>query len=124
MPVLQEINESYGYIPRGMLEHLACRWGLRLAGDPARGKLLRPLSPRARRAATWSRSARGRRCHSRGSRALLKRLEKELGVASGQTDKSGRFTLRTVRCLGPVRLVAGHEDRRPELRPGRPRPDP
>ena len=42
----------------------------------------------------------GTSCHSRGSRALLERLEKELGVRAGQTDKTGRFTLRTVRCLG------------------------
>jgi NADH-quinone oxidoreductase subunit E len=30
----------------------------------------------------------------------LAKVEKEIGVAAGQTDKSGRFTLRTVRCLG------------------------
>jgi NADH:ubiquinone oxidoreductase subunit E len=42
----------------------------------------------------------GTSCHSRGSRMLLERLEKELGVDPGQTDKSGRFTLQTVRCLG------------------------
>ena len=39
-------------------------------------------------------------CHSRGSRALLKRLEKTLNIGPGETDPAGRFTLRTVRCLG------------------------
>jgi NADH:ubiquinone oxidoreductase subunit E len=42
----------------------------------------------------------GTSCHARGSRALLKRLEKHLDISAGQTDKTGRFTLRTVRCLG------------------------
>ena len=42
----------------------------------------------------------GTSCHSRGSRELRERLEKELGVGAGETDTSGRFTLRTVRCLG------------------------
>jgi NADH:ubiquinone oxidoreductase subunit E len=42
----------------------------------------------------------GTSCHSRGSRALRERLEKEIGVEPGRTDPSGRFTLRTVRCLG------------------------
>ena len=42
----------------------------------------------------------GTSCHARGSRALLERLEKDLGVRAGETDKAGRFTLRTVRCLG------------------------
>ena len=31
MPVLQEVNQAYGYIPRGTLEHLACLWQMRLA---------------------------------------------------------------------------------------------
>jgi NADH:ubiquinone oxidoreductase subunit E/NAD-dependent dihydropyrimidine dehydrogenase PreA subunit len=99
MPVLQEINESYGYIPRGILEHLACLWGFRLA------EILRVasfydrfhLEPAGRHVIEV---CAGTSCHSRGARALLRRLEQDLGVAAGQTDKSGRFTLRTVRCLG------------------------
>ena len=60
MPVLQEINESYGYLPRLVLEHLAARWGLRLA------EILRVASfydrfSWSRSAGTWSRSARARR---------------------------------------------------------------
>ncbi len=31
MPVLQEIERTYGHLPRRILEHLACSWGLRLA---------------------------------------------------------------------------------------------
>jgi NADH:ubiquinone oxidoreductase subunit E len=42
----------------------------------------------------------GTSCHVRGSRALLQRLEQRLGVGAGETDQAGRFTLRTVRCLG------------------------
>jgi NADH-quinone oxidoreductase subunit E len=53
-------------------------------------------------------------------------LEKELGVGPGETDKSGRFTLRTVRCLGlcamsPAMKIAGRSfgrvdiDRVPEI---------
>ena len=68
MPVLQEINQSYGYLPRGMLEHLACLLGTAAGRDPPRGQLLRPLSPASRSAATWSRSARARPATSRGSR--------------------------------------------------------
>ena len=99
MPVLQEINESYGYLPRGVLEHLACLWGLRLA------EILRVasfydrfhLEPVGRHVVEV---CAGTSCHARRSRALLERLEKEIGVGAGETDQSGRFTLRTVRCLG------------------------
>jgi NADH:ubiquinone oxidoreductase subunit E/NAD-dependent dihydropyrimidine dehydrogenase PreA subunit len=99
MPVLQEINDSYGYLPRAMLEHLACLWGMRLA------EILRVasfydrlrLEPVGRHVVEV---CEGTSCHSRGARLLRERLEKELGVDTGETDKSGRFTLRTVRCLG------------------------
>ena len=99
MPVLQEINQSYGYIPRLVLEHLAARWGLRLA------EILRvasfydrfDLTPVGRHVVEV---CDGTSCHARRSNALLARLVKEIGVRPGETDKSGRFTLRTVRCLG------------------------
>ncbi len=99
MPVLQEINDSYGYIPRGLLEHLACRWGLRLAEVLHVASFYDRfhLQPVGRHVVEV---CAGTSCHSRRSNILLKRLEKEIGVRSGQTDQSGRFTLRTVRCLG------------------------
>jgi len=125
MPVLQEINESYGYIPRGVLEHLACLWGLRLA------EILRVasfydrfhLQPVGRHVVEV---CEGTSCHARGSRALLRRLKKEIGVDAGQTDPSRRFTLRTVRCLGlcalsPAMRIGGQSfgrvslDRVPEI---------
>ena len=42
----------------------------------------------------------GTSCFVRGSGLLLERLEDEIGVRAGGTDTPGRFTLRTVRCLG------------------------
>jgi NADH:ubiquinone oxidoreductase subunit E/NAD-dependent dihydropyrimidine dehydrogenase PreA subunit len=99
MPVLQEINGRYGYLPRLMLEHLACLWSMRLA------EVLRVasfydrfhLEPTGRHIVEV---CAGTSCHSRNSRTLLEKLQTELGVDAGQTDKSGQFTLRTVRCLG------------------------
>jgi NADH:ubiquinone oxidoreductase subunit E len=99
MPVLQEIDQIYGYLPQRILEHLAFAWGVRIAD------ILRvasfydrfQLEPSGRHVIEV---CEGTSCHSRGSRLLRERLEKELGVGPGETDKSGRFTLRTVRCLG------------------------
>ncbi len=104
MPVLQELNEHYGYLPRLILEHLACLWGMRLA------EILRVasfydrfhLEPMGRHVVEV---CAGTSCHSRRSRALLERLEREIGVAAGETDRSGRFSLRTVRCLGLCALA-------------------
>jgi NADH:ubiquinone oxidoreductase subunit E len=49
-------------------------------------------------------------CHVQGGRELWKALQQELQLKSGQTDSQGRFTLKTVSCLGicgvgPVILV-------------------
>jgi NADH:ubiquinone oxidoreductase subunit E/NAD-dependent dihydropyrimidine dehydrogenase PreA subunit len=99
MPILQEINQAFGYLPRPVLEHVAWRRQTRLA------EILRVASfydrfsmqPGGRHVVEV---CEGTSCHSRGSRALREHLEKELRVGPGETDPSGRFTLRTVRCLG------------------------
>jgi NADH-quinone oxidoreductase subunit E len=99
MPVLEAINRAYGYLPREMLEHTAQRLDIPLANvirvasfyDKMR------LSPSGRH---LIQVCNGTSCHSQHSKALLYRIEKELGITEGKTDRSGRFTLTTVRCLG------------------------
>lgn len=99
MPVLQEVNQSYRYLPRTVMEHVASATGKRLP------ELLRVasfydqfrLTPVGRHVVEV---CSGTSCHSLGSRKLLGHLEKKLGIRAGETDTSGRFTLRTVRCLG------------------------
>lgn len=39
-------------------------------------------------------------CWLRGSDDLVRHLERKLGVKAGETTADGRFTLRTVECLG------------------------
>jgi NADH:ubiquinone oxidoreductase subunit E/NAD-dependent dihydropyrimidine dehydrogenase PreA subunit len=99
VPVLREINNAYQHLPREILEQLASRWGVRLASvlrvasfyDQLR------LEPVGRHVVE---ACDGTSCHSKGARAMLERLEEKIGVPAGGTDPSGRFTLRTVRCLG------------------------
>jgi NADH:ubiquinone oxidoreductase subunit E/NAD-dependent dihydropyrimidine dehydrogenase PreA subunit len=99
VPVLREINNTYRHLPREILEQVASRWGVRLASvlrvasfyDQLR------LEPVGRHLVE---ACDGTSCHSKGARALLERLEEKIGVPAGGTDPSGRFSLRTVRCLG------------------------
>ena len=99
MPVLREINESYRHLPRAILEQIASRWGVRLT------EVLRVASfydqfrllPVGRHIVE---ACDGTSCHSRGARTILARLQQIIGVQPGQTDPTGRYTLRTVRCLG------------------------
>ena len=99
MPVLEAINRTCGYLPRPLVERVAIRLDVPLAAalkvasfydkmrfEPAGRHVVQVCS--------------GTSCHSQRSAILLRRLEKELGISAGATDRSGRFTLRTVRCLG------------------------
>jgi NADH:ubiquinone oxidoreductase subunit E/NAD-dependent dihydropyrimidine dehydrogenase PreA subunit len=125
MPVLHDIHHAYGYLPRRLLEHLSCRWNVQLAGilrvasfydefrlEPAGRHLIEICT--------------GTSCYASGSAELLQRLENQIGAGAGETDKTGRFTLRTVRCLGlcalsPAMRIDGrsfgriHRDRLPAI---------
>ena len=99
MPVLHDIHSAHGYLPRLVLEHVASRWSVPVA------EILRVASfydefrfePVGRHVVEV---CTGTSCYARGSAALLDRLQTEIGVGPNETDRSGRFTVRTVRCLG------------------------
>jgi NADH:ubiquinone oxidoreductase subunit E/NAD-dependent dihydropyrimidine dehydrogenase PreA subunit len=105
IPILQDINEACGYLPREALEALAGRLGVPLA------EVLRvtsfynafSLEPVGRHIIEV---CLGTACFVRGSGMLLERLAGQIGVApEGGTDKDRRFTLRTVRCIGCCALA-------------------
>lgn len=47
----------------------------------------------------------GTACHLRGAGEIVRELEKDLGVKSGETTPDGRFSLETVNCLGACALA-------------------
>ena len=104
IPVLQEINDQRRYLPRGVLEHLSSRLSIPLA------EILRvasfynafSLEPVGRHVIEV---CLGTACFVRGSGMLLERLEEQIGVTAGETDKNMQFTLRTVRCIGCCALA-------------------
>jgi NADH:ubiquinone oxidoreductase subunit E len=99
MPVLEATNRVYGYLPRGIVEHAASRLSIPLASALKVASFYDKMrfEPVGRHVIQV---CNGTSCHSQHSAALISLLEKKLGVSDGGTDKSGRFTLRTVRCLG------------------------
>jgi NADH:ubiquinone oxidoreductase subunit E/NAD-dependent dihydropyrimidine dehydrogenase PreA subunit len=99
MPVLEAINRTYGHLPRTLLEHIAVRLDIPLANVLKVASFYDKMrfEPVGRHVIQV---CNGTSCHSQHSAALLKHLEKKLGIRDGQTDKAERFTLKTVRCLG------------------------
>ena len=104
IPILQDLNDECGYLPRAALEALAGRLDVPLA------EVLRvasfynafSLEPVGRHIIEV---CLGTACFVRGSGVLIERLSEQLGVAPGGTDADRRFTLRTVRCIGCCALA-------------------
>lgn len=104
LPVLQEINDAWGYLPRQVLERVSVQYTIPLP------EILRvasfynafKLEPVGRHLIEV---CLGTACFVRGSGLLLEQLEGEIGVRAGGTDKERRFTLDTVRCIGCCALA-------------------
>jgi len=102
--VLQEVNDSRGYLPRPMLEVLSLRLDVPLAEIYRVASFYNAfnLEPVGRHLIEV---CLGTACFVRGSGLLLERLEQQIGVEAGGTAPDRRFTLRTVRCIGCCALA-------------------
>lgn len=116
IPILLEINHEYGYIPaeairlaRELLhqpeEHILVSKG-QLYGLASFYHMLH-TEKTGRHVVQFCESAP---CHVQGGRELWKAIQQSLNLKAGETDPEGRFTLKTVSCLGicgvgPVLLV-------------------
>jgi NADH:ubiquinone oxidoreductase subunit E len=116
IPILLEINHEYGYIPGEAIrmtreelhqpeEHSLVSKG-RLYGLASFYDML-STEKTGRHVVQFCESAP---CHVQGGRELWKAIQQTLNLSAGETDREGRFTLKTVSCLGicgvgPVVLV-------------------
>ncbi len=103
IPVLQDLQEEFDYLPRESLESLAERLRLPLSEVLRVATFYAALSlePRGEHLITV---CTGTACHVRGAATILERLEDALGIEAGRTTPDQRFTLQTVNCLGACAL--------------------
>jgi NADH-quinone oxidoreductase subunit E/NADP-reducing hydrogenase subunit HndA len=103
IPVLQAVQEKYGYIPKESVKPVAN--ALHLFPSQVQGVMTFysqfALTPRGR---NIIRVCRGTACHVRGGRGVLRGVEKTLGIEDGRTSEDFKFTLETVACLGACAL--------------------
>lgn len=116
IPILLEVNHEYGYIPGD-----AIRLARKLLHQPedhvlvSEGQLyglasfyhMLSTEKTGRHVVQFCESAP---CHIQGGRELWKAVQHTLKLKAGETDADGRFTLKTVSCLGvcgvgPVVLI-------------------
>lgn len=109
IPVLQEAQEIYGYLPEGLLAIIGKRLHIPLSRIYGVISFYAQFytTPRGRYTV---RVCRGTACHVRGGRNILKAVQQFLAIGENETTPDFKFTFETVACLGacalsPVLLV-------------------
>ncbi|MEM2868846.1 MAG: NAD(P)H-dependent oxidoreductase subunit E [Thermoplasmata archaeon] len=103
VPILQDINAEFRYLPEEALRYVSERLGLPLSRVYHVATFFTAFSLKPRGVHTV-RVCLGTACHVRGSRRVLETIERRLGIKPGETTPDGLFTLETVNCLGACAL--------------------
>ena len=104
IPVLQDIQEEYGYLSEESIDELAALMGIsanEIYGVATFYTQFR-FSPPGEHTIV---SCQGTACHVRGGQQILRELEKRLGITAGKTTLDGKFDLERVACLGCCALA-------------------
>ena len=99
IPILQQVQEQYGYLPQEAMLEIARFTGVPEAQVYAVATFYGQfrLTPKGRRHVTV---CRGASCHVQGSPRILKEVEKQLGIKEGETTSDQEYSLDTVACIG------------------------
>ncbi len=109
IPILQEVQKKFGYLPRDVMEDIAEYLELpvsKIYGVATFYAQFRfePLGDH------MIRVCHGTACHVKGADKIGEAVENKLGIETGETTEDGQFTLERVACLGccslaPVMMV-------------------
>jgi len=99
VPILQEINVAYNYLPENVLRYISEELDtpLSLIYRIATFYNAFSLKPRGKHVITV---CLGTTCHVKGAPMIVDALERELGIKTGESTEDMNFTLETVNCLG------------------------
>lgn len=102
--MLQEIQEVYTYLPEEALTRLSRESSIPMSRIYAVATFYAQfyLTPRGR---NTIRLCRGTACHVRGAPRILEAVERELGIAEGETTPDLEYSLETVACIGACALA-------------------
>ena len=104
IPILQEVQQEFGYLPEEAMQiiadflHLSDSTVYSVATFYTQFKLV-PSGKRIIRV------CRGTACHVRGGGRILREVEKRLGIKPGETTDDWEYTLETVACFGSCALA-------------------
>jgi NADH-quinone oxidoreductase subunit E len=104
IPVLQEVQALFRYLPEEALEMIGRRLNVPLSRIYGVVTFYSQfyLTPRGKHVI---KSCQGTACHVRGGQGALEALSRELKLKQGETTEDLNFTLETVACLGTCFLA-------------------
>ena len=104
IPILQDAQDEYGYLPEEVLKGIASKLDLSLSQVFGVVTFYSQfhLEPRGE---NIIRVCTGTACHVRGGAEVLDQLKQELNIDSGETTEDLEFTLETVACIGACGLA-------------------
>ena len=99
IPVLQEIQDEFNYLPKDELKAVADRLQVPLTQVYSVATFFKmfSLEPKGRHQV---RVCLGTACHLRGGQRLVETMTRRLGVEVGHATEDLQFSLETVGCLG------------------------
>jgi NADH-quinone oxidoreductase subunit E len=99
IPILQEVQETYRYLPQEVLRKIAQKLRVPLTDVYQVATFYRCFSlvPRGKHVIQV---CMGTACHVRGAPRVLDRILRDLKLASAGTTGDKQFTVETVRCIG------------------------
>jgi NADH:ubiquinone oxidoreductase subunit E len=104
IPVLQEIQDEFGYVPPESIGVIAKTYDLFPSQVQGVISFYEQLytTPRGKNVV---RVCRGTACHVRGGKTILKLVKEHLGIDEGETSPDMEYTLETVACIGVCALA-------------------
>lgn len=104
IPVLHEVQDTYGYLPEDVLHLVSDELGIPMTDiyGVASFYSFFSLEPKGEHII---RVCMGTACYIKGAQSLIDRIGTDLGIKPGETTKDGKFTLEATRCLGACGLA-------------------
>ncbi|AZO93396.1 NADH-quinone oxidoreductase subunit NuoE [Halocella sp. SP3-1] len=104
IPILQDAQDEYGYLPEDVLKEIATFLDMSLSQVYGVVTFYTQfhLEPRGK---NILRVCMGTACHVRGGAEVLQAVQDELGIENGETTEDLKFTLETVACIGACGLA-------------------
>ena len=103
IPILQDINNEYRYLPEEALNRISEKLGVPLSELYSLATFYKcfSLSPRGEHEVHV---CMGTACHVRGARRILEKVTQDLKASPGETSEDGKYTVETVNCVGACAL--------------------